>query len=288
MNTKNAILYFAIATVAIRTATAQIQVLAVTDSATFTPGLPYYGSLASVFCTGLTGIDGIQSAKQYPLPYEIAGVSVTVSGTGAPLLAVVDFGTYQQINIQVPGFQAPQIIEVAQFGQTGQMQWQFPAMWGVFFTDASGYAIVQHADYSLVTLDHPAQPGEVLIAYGTNLAPFVDVINAPKIGFPAQAAPLPSLPTSVSYPGFNAVLQIAVNGKVASLSYLGLTPGSVGVFQANFQVPTDIPDGDAILNFQGCGGSCFLGALCGAPGFLSNCTITKTAKVSIRAAGAPQ
>lgn len=144
--------------------TAQIRVLAVTDSATFTPGLPYVGPLATVFCTGLTGIVGVQAAREYPLPYEIAGVSVNVSGGSAPLLAVADLSGYQQINIQMPYSQgAPLTIEVSQFGQSGQIPVQLPAAWGVFFTDSSGYAVAQHADYSLITPSSPAHAGEAVI-----------------------------------------------------------------------------------------------------------------------------
>ena len=118
---KPASLLTLIAAFVIQTATAQIKVLAVTDAATFTPGMPYYGSLASVFCTGLTGINGIQSTDTLPLPYELAGISVTVSGAAAPLLAVADFGSYQQINIQVPGLQVtPQILQVSQSGKPGR------------------------------------------------------------------------------------------------------------------------------------------------------------------------
>jgi uncharacterized protein (TIGR03437 family) len=137
-------LFVFLAVLAIHTASAQIRVLAVTDAATFTPGLPFSGSLATVFCTGLTGITGVQSAANYPLPDQIAGVSVTINGTSAPLLAVADSGGYQQINIQVPslpgltGVFGPQTIEVAQLGQTGSSQFQWPSSWGVFFTGSSG------------------------------------------------------------------------------------------------------------------------------------------------------
>jgi uncharacterized protein (TIGR03437 family) len=83
-------------------AAAQIRVLAVTTSAGFTPGLPSAGSLASIGLTGLAGIQGVQTVTGYPLPYELEGVSVTVNGTPAPILAVADLGAYQQVNIQVP------------------------------------------------------------------------------------------------------------------------------------------------------------------------------------------
>jgi uncharacterized protein (TIGR03437 family) len=267
-----------LAVITIQAATAQVRILAVTDSATFTPRLPAYGSLASIGVTGLTGISGIQTATQYPLPYEIAGISVQVNGSAARLLAVADMGWYQQINIQVPAWQgAVPIIEVSQAGQSVQVQSQnVSPTWGVMFTDSSGYAAVQHADYSLVTPGHPAQPGEVLIAYATNLGSFDNVSHAPPTGFPAQADPLPSLLATSAY----EVPYVSVNGTNAETFYAGLTPGSVGVFQLNFRLPDGIPDGDAtlwVIKFP----SCF-GGLC--PDVMRS----RPAKLPVRATGSSQ
>lgn len=261
-----------IAAIALQTATAQIRDLVVTDAATFMPGMPYYGSLASIFCTGLKGVGGIQAAKAYPLPFEIAGVSVTVNGATAPLLAVADLGTYQQINIQVPGLQdgTSQILQVSQFGQTGQMQFQSPTAWGVFFTDSLDYAIVQHTDYSLVTPDHPARPGETLIAYATNLDSFAYVSHAPNIGYPAEADPLPALFPSQVGNGLRIAPFIVVNGTAAEILYSGLTPGSVGVFQVNFRLPEIMPNGDAILTAVR--GTCLPIGGCSTISYVYSCT----------------
>ena len=38
--------------------------------------MPWGGSIASVFCTGLTGISGVVEAESHPLPLELAGVRV--------------------------------------------------------------------------------------------------------------------------------------------------------------------------------------------------------------------
>ena len=264
-------------------ATAQIQVLAVTDSASFTPGLPSGGSLASIFCTGLNAIDGIQSHTEYPLPYEIAGVSVTVSGVAAPLLAVANLGGYQQINIQVPAIgtqPSSQTIEVSVPGQIGQMQWEPQAAWGVFFTDASGYAVVQHADYSLVTSDHPARPGEVVVVYASNLDSFGNLSGAPQtIGYPAQVSPLPALLPSGVGNGLRIAPFVNVDDQPAEMLYSGLTPGSVGVFQMNFRVPERTPDGDAILT--AIRGTCLPIGGCGTVSY----QYSRTAKVPVRAAG---
>jgi len=83
---------------------AQIQILAVVNSASYQAGLPEPGNLATIFCTGLTGIAGVASpATQTPLPLQLDGVQVTVNLGAAPLLAVADLGSgMQQINLQVP------------------------------------------------------------------------------------------------------------------------------------------------------------------------------------------
>jgi uncharacterized protein (TIGR03437 family) len=271
---------------AIHTASAQIQVLGVTDAATFTPGLPFAGSLATVFCTGLTGITGVQAATSYPLPDQIAGVSVTINGTMAPLLAVANSGGYQQINIQVPSFPGlsgvfgSQTLEIAQSGQSGSLHFESPSTWGVFFTGSSGYVAAEHADYSAVTPNQPARPGEVLTVYATNLASIADVTDAPPIGLAAQAIPLAAVPLSVQTQDENLVRGIAINGTSAAISYLGLTPGAAGVFQINFAVPNNTPDGDAIVMASSCGGVCLSTSACASN--LSQCTYSHPAKIPVR------
>src|SRR5262245_49751165 len=52
---------------------AQIGNIVVTEAASFQTGWPWPGSIASVFCTGLTGISGIVTAGNYPLPLELGG-----------------------------------------------------------------------------------------------------------------------------------------------------------------------------------------------------------------------
>ena len=74
-------------------ARAQIQILAVVNSASYQAGIPELGGFATIFCTGLTGIAGVVSpATQSPLPLQLAGVLVTVNLGAAPLLAVADLG----------------------------------------------------------------------------------------------------------------------------------------------------------------------------------------------------
>src|SRR5579862_9749978 len=80
----------------------QIGNILVTNGASFQPGLPPNGSIATAFCTGLN-VSGVVLAPGIPLPTILAGVTVTVRGVPAPLFAVADLGNgCQQINFQVP------------------------------------------------------------------------------------------------------------------------------------------------------------------------------------------
>ena len=60
------------------------------NGASFEPGwVP--GSLGSVFLSGLLGdIDGVVQGNQVPFPTTLEGVSVTVNGTPAPIIAVIN------------------------------------------------------------------------------------------------------------------------------------------------------------------------------------------------------
>ena len=56
-------------------------------AASYAPGLPLQGGLASVFLSGLN-LSGTMIASGSPLPNELAGVSILVGGAPAPILAV--------------------------------------------------------------------------------------------------------------------------------------------------------------------------------------------------------
>ena len=132
--------------------------------------------------------------------------------------------------------------------------------WGGFFADANGYTIAQHAtDYSLVTPENPARPGETIIAYATD---FFDVWPPPPVGLPAPLQPLsqilPALFTRRSpgclflqdYPRLFMIYQSIPSTPPMETTFLGLAPGMVGVEQINFVVPANQPPGDWALFFN--------------------------------------
>src|SRR5260370_18862769 len=206
------------------TARGEITILAVTSSPTFAAGLPGPGSLASVFCTGLTGIQGVEVAQGTPLPRTLDGIRVTVGAIDAPILAVADFGSYQQINFQVPleASTRPSLV-LSPGAFSARMDNVLPSPFGGFFMDASGYAVVQHAvDFQLVTPDNPARPGEWLVAYASNLGP----VTSPQLtGVPAPVDPLARIAPGSPGPWQFTVWLSQPSGFFTSEStFMGLTP----------------------------------------------------------------
>lgn len=223
-------------------------------AADYTEGLVASGGLATLFCTWLTGIQGIQTAQGFPLPYELAGVRVRVAGMDAPILAVADFGAYQQVNFQNPAQTfdnnpGPYSLEVIQGAQ--RREGGFRRIGPSLFRDANGFALAQHAsDYSPVTRENPARAGEYIILYGTGITNYSNVRNAPPFGMPAPLEPLAWTPPETDrfrpingpfmhlYPPDPRPMAMFIR-----FSWVGLLPGSVGVFQMNFKMPDRVTTG---------------------------------------------
>jgi len=212
----------------------------ITNAASFVSGLPPPGGLATVFCSKLQGISGVVRATSFPLPYELAGVSVFVSGFPAPLLAVADVNGQQQVNFQVlnetADFFSADVV-VKQNGNWAMVTTRFDlSPPGVFQVDGA-YGAIQHAsNYSLVTPSNPAAPGEVVIVYATGLG---KVEPAPPTGQPAPSSPLP---VTVEQP------TVTISGFPAEVLFSGLAPGFAGLYQLNVRIPQNLPAGDAEMH----------------------------------------
>ena len=264
---------------------ADIRILTVTSAAGFTQEVPAAGSLAIVYCTGLTGIDGVQASPGPPYLFELAGVHVTANGKPAPILAIASLTGYQQINIQVP-WEGNSPINVSQGSDQASIEIFPPQAWGVFFADSNGYIIAQHAaDYSVVTPTNPARPGEWIVAYATNLGA---VQFQPGTDQPAQANPLS--PVITKSPNLAVAPDVAFALNIVSspadlpveTNYIGLTPGLVGVYQVNFHVPIAAPAGDNSLYLEKVE-SCYFPSYCGGFSGGSKLTISVTAKLPVAA-----
>lgn len=208
----------------------------VANSAGFHLGLPYPGGLATLFVHGLS-LASTVTASELPLPLQLAGVSISVYGVPAPILAVANVGPLgapgsQQINFQVP-FGTPGNGNIAGIALTYQGATSYSVPTRVapgIFTLPDGSGAIQHAsDFSPVTPEHPAQTGETIIIYATGLG---DVSPPVATGVaatgPAIVVPCYSPPTV----------------SVGDVLYAGITPGFPGMYQLNVRISPNALPGD--------------------------------------------
>ncbi|MDQ6666526.1 MAG: hypothetical protein M3Z23_19275, partial [Acidobacteriota bacterium] len=146
------------------------------------PGLPdsaiAQGSIFSVFGNNL-GPDPAESGFNYPLPTITPGgqVSVAVTVNGTTTQAIILYAGKTQINAVLPsntptGTGTLAVTVNGQTGATAPIE-VTGGDFGIYTVNSagSGPGIVTFADYSLVALNHAANPGEALILWGTGLGP---------------------------------------------------------------------------------------------------------------------
>ena len=175
------------------------------------------------------------------LPTTIDGVTVYINGRPAPLFAT----TTRQINFQIPYETelgaASVVIEVngettALFTilveETGPAIFLLPEVFA-----GPNRAIVQNLPaFSLNTPGNPIVAGNFVVVYLIGIG---DVTNPVPTG---EDAPLAG-PFSQAVSSFSAT----VGGVDATVAFLGLTPGSVALAQANILVPASLPTGDHLV-----------------------------------------
>ena len=80
----------------------------------------------------------------------------------------------------------------------------------------------------------PAKPGEFLSIYCTGLG---DVSNRPQLGAASPSSPLAA---TLAQP------KVTIGGVNATVSFSGLAPGFVGLYQVNIKVPDGVAPGGAV------------------------------------------
>jgi uncharacterized protein (TIGR03437 family) len=202
------------------------------------------GALATIFGDNLTTVNGVVLANSNPLPAQLAGVEVMISGYPAPIYGIAYANGEDQISIQVP-YETPTGNEAAEI-----QVFDFGMLVADFFTDSftedpgiftynGNFAIAEASDYSLIGPNNPAIPGEPLVLYVTGLGPLtlylVDGYGSP---------------TSAPFAQTQDPFQVIVNGENCQIFYSGLAPGFVGLYQINFYVPSDAAAGSLQISIQ--------------------------------------
>ena len=196
-------------------------VLAVANGAsfqhTYAPGM-----LLSVFGTNLA--PSISSAGSVPLPDSTVGVAVTVNGAAAPLYYV----SQGQLNVQIPygtAVNTPATLSVNNNGQVNSYQFAVAAAAPGIFTAANG---------NLVPNGSSTRGGVATLFFtgAGKVTPEIATGAAPAFGTLIANLPKPSQGTTVT-----------VGGVPATVEFVGIPWGLVGVTQVNFKVPTSVATG---------------------------------------------
>ena len=217
------------------------------NGASFQPGwVP--GSLGTVFVTGLLGdIDGVVLGNQVPFPTTLEGVSVTVNGTPAPIISVINIDGQEQINIQVPfgvaAGVATVVIEKDGLSITVEGVPILSVQPGIFEFPLNGnlFAAALDVNFNLITPGNPARPGDIVQLFLTGLGRLDRAVGTNN---PGPVSPLPRV-----------VVETIVGLDDAGMENLGAfyAPGLLMVYQINFRVALNAQSGNRKLTIVGGG-----------------------------------
>jgi len=197
---------------------------AVVNAASYVPDETPAGSVFSIFGANLA--TGVGQATAVPLPTILRTTMVTVNGELAPLFYV----SATQINAQLPEDIPPGVatIVVKNGSSTSNSASIIVPATGTpgIIEYGNDRAVVVNQDGSVNSPTSPAKVGDTLVAYFTGGGP-VSAAGPLTTGFPTPAGLSPVSGTNT----------VKVSGVEATVNYIGLTPGSIGLYQANFVVP---------------------------------------------------
>ncbi len=196
------------------------------------------GMIGAMYSLGNTNQFGAQAASApaytFPLPTALNGVEILFNGSPVPLF----YAGPNQINFEVP-MEAPQsgtadvqVLEVA----TGQILGDSPvqmteAVPGIFTLtgDGSGTAAALNQDGTVNGPTNPAAQGSTITIFGTGQG---YVAGAPPDGSP-DTDQLQTAREPIVIMGFEEVPS-------ANITYYGLAPDQVGVWQLNIVIPDSV------------------------------------------------
>jgi uncharacterized protein (TIGR03437 family) len=205
----------------------------VTNSFVTSEGLPIApGAVVQLFGSALAPKVASGTVVNGFLSTVVDGVSITVGALAAPIA----YASAGQINLQIPAeLQANRQYQVI-VNNNGVYSKPEPinttAVQPVLAALSDGTVIAQDVNYQLINAQNPAHPGDIIMLYLTGMG----ATNPPvPTGMLAPASP----PALTSIPP-----QVTIGGTTANVLFSGLTPGGVGLYQINVQIPAGAPSGD--------------------------------------------
>jgi uncharacterized protein (TIGR03437 family) len=211
-------------------------VTAVVNGASFLGGGVVPGEIATLFGTNLTASIGANITSSLPLPKTFLNDAVIINGLPVPLFAVDNVNGQEQFNFQVPWevVNGPNAdIAVMNNGTTGASVSVrvLAAQPGIFNYNVGGttFGAILHSNFQLADAAHPATKGETVLIYCTGLG----VVSSP-----------PDDGTAANGQATVATTTVTIGGVSAAVSFSGLAPGFVGLYQVNAAVPSGIASGN--------------------------------------------
>jgi uncharacterized protein (TIGR03437 family) len=193
----------------------------VVNAAGFSRGAIAPGQIVSIF--GINLAFDVAQASSLPLPTELRGASLTIGERRAPLFYV----SPGQVNAQVP-FETPP-------GNTTVGAVSVPVAAtapGVFVTaDGVTAAAIEPVSGQAITAANPARQGTAVTLFASGLGPVTP--------------PMATGAASTGLTQTNQPVTVTVGGSAATVTYSGLAPGFVGLYQINLLLPSGIQPGDA-------------------------------------------
>jgi uncharacterized protein (TIGR03437 family) len=168
------------------------------------------------------------SAATVPFPTTLLTTTVTVNGVKVPLYYVSPTQINAVMPWETPGGAVASVIVENGSSASNAAAVYVPATGtpGIAVVYNTNRAVVTNADNSVNTASNGASVGDEVVAWFTG-------------GGPVQAAG-PLVTGSPAPKGLSPVTgnnSVTVGTAPATIKYIGLTPGSIGLYQANFIVP---------------------------------------------------
>jgi uncharacterized protein (TIGR03437 family) len=195
-------------------------------------GLPVApGAVVQLFGSSLAPGTASGTVANGMLSTVVEGVSITIGGLAAPIA----YASAGQINLQIPAeLQANRQYQVI-VNNNGAYSKPEPinttAVQPVLAAFSDGTVIAQDVNFHLINAQNPAHAGDIIMLYLTGMG-----------------ATNPPVPTGMLAPGSRLAVtsiqpQVTIDGVAANVSFSGLTPGGVGLYQINVQIPAGARSG---------------------------------------------
>ncbi len=187
------------------------------------------------------------ATREIPLPTALGESCLTVNGVPVPMLFVSSSQINGQLPFNVDG--AATMTLRTPGGISDNFYFViYPAAPSIFRSGTAGpqtglATVVRSDNNELVTPSNPLHPNDSIVIYATGLGRTDPAVDA---GLPAPADPLPY---AIIAP------DVTLGGTPLTVSYAGLVPGEVGVYQINASVPFKVPQGMSIPLVINQGGS---------------------------------